>query len=731
MRFPSRLVAVLLSLAALLVSLPVAAEEGMWMPLQVPDLVPILESRGFRGNAAAFADLTGHPMGAVISLGGCSASFISPDGLIATNHHCAQGALQYNSTRERDLIQNGFLAKSREEELWNGPGSRASVTVSFREVTDEINGRLDPNLSDRARHDEIERRVKRRTAACEKGGLRCRVAPFFEGLRWFEQAQMEIPDVRLVYAPPAGVGNFGGETDNWQWPRHTGDWTFFRAWVAPDGHPADHAPGNVPYRPKHWLRVSADGADPGQLVFVAGYPGSTERHQTFAQIREMVEWSLPRRIRLAKEQLAILEEVSKGDRDTEIRITPRRRGLANGMKNAEGTLAGLVDGGALAIKRDRETALSEWIAADPGRQAKWGDVLPALDALQSESETTRERDAAFASLLRASSLLSAADTSYRLSLERKKKDPEREPEFQDRNRARIQERIERSGKSYSEKAEKALLRWALIEIQKLPAGQRIEPLDRETGLAPGMPEAEAAKVAEEWVAKLYGATRLADTKARVAWLDPKVAPREFVASKDPMIALAVALHPFGQALRDRDQARDGRRSRFAPRYLEALLAKDGGRVAPDANGTLRFTFGEVKGYDVKDGLSYTPQTTIVGIARKHTDEGDFDVPDNVLEAIARERSGPASRYVDVHIGEVPVCFLSTVDTTGGNSGSATLNDKGELVGLLFDGLIESIASDVVFDPVGNRSIHVDSRYLLWTLAEVEKATGLLEEMQVR
>ncbi len=211
------------------------ADEGMWMPQQIPQLAPRLKEMGFQGDPQAFADLTGQPMGAIVSLGGCSASFVSPDGLIVTNNHCVQGALQYNSKPDRNLMVDGYLAKTRSDELWNGPGSRVYVTVSVKDVTDEIAGKLDPKLTDRKRFDAIEQRVKAKTAECEKGGLRCSVSPFFEGLKWFELGQMEIQDVRLVYAPPAGIGNFGGETDNWQWPRHTGDWSFYRAYVSKDG----------------------------------------------------------------------------------------------------------------------------------------------------------------------------------------------------------------------------------------------------------------------------------------------------------------------------------------------------------------------------------------------------------------------------------------------------------------------------------------------------------------
>jgi hypothetical protein len=288
----------LVSCAALVLAAVIGlrAEQGMWMPQQIPDLAARLRALGFAGDPKAFADLTGQPMGAVVSLGGCTASFVSPDGLIVTNHHCVTGGLQFNSTPQRNLLTDGFLATTRSEELSNGPGSRVFVTTSVTDVTGAITGKMDASATDRQRNDTIDRRIKERVAACEKAGLRCGVTSFFEGLKYFEIAQLEIRDVRLVYAPAEGIGVFGGETDNWRWPRHTGDWSFIRAYVGRDGKPAVYSKDNVPYKPAHWLKVSAQGANPGDLVFVVGYPGRTMRHRTFAEIRETTEWTLPRSV---------------------------------------------------------------------------------------------------------------------------------------------------------------------------------------------------------------------------------------------------------------------------------------------------------------------------------------------------------------------------------------------------------------------------------------------------
>ena len=365
-----RLVAALALVSALIVAgVAIRADEGMWMPQQIPQLAAKLKSMGFQGDPKAFADLTGQPMGAVVSLGGCTASFVSPDGLIVTNHHCVTGALQFNSTPERDLLANGYLAKTREDELPNGPGARVFVTTRVTEVTGAITGNLDSTLTDRQRYDAIDRRLKERVAACEKGGLRCSVPSFFEGLKYFEIAQLEIKDVRLVYAPAEGIGVFGGETDNWRWPRHTGDWSFYRAYVGKDGQPAAYSKENVPYHPKHWLTVAAGGVKPGDLVFVVGYPGRTQRHQTYAEVNATTEWAMPRAIRNAEEQLAILDKLARQDKGLALKVAGRVQGLNNGLTNTRGVLEGLVKGGSLERKQEAEQGLAGWIAAESGPTA--------------------------------------------------------------------------------------------------------------------------------------------------------------------------------------------------------------------------------------------------------------------------------------------------------------------------------------------------------------------------
>ena len=719
-----------LMLAAL--ALPAAdlhADEGMWMPQQVPELASRLRAMGFQGDPKAFADLTGQPMGAVVSLGGCSASFVSPDGLMVTNHHCVTGSLQFNSTPQRNLLRDGFLARTREAELSNGPGARVLVTNSVADVTDAITGDIDAKATDRQRYDIIERHIKEHVAACEKDGQRCNVASFFGGLKYFEIAQLEIKDVRLVYAPAEGIGVFGGETDNWRWPRHTGDWSFLRAYVSKDGKPTPFSKDNVPYRSKHWLRVSPAGVKSDELVFVVGYPGRTQRHQIYSQVKESAEWNYLRAIRLAQEQLALLGNLTSQNQELAIKAANRIQGLNNTLTKQRGILEGLIEGGILGRKEAQEKKLADWIAADPARQEKYGTVLPALQALQASSLKTRERDAVTGNLSTASSYLNAAQTIYELSIQRPKNDLDRDRGYQERDWSRIRESQQRLQRTLDATLDRALLRWAMGLAAALPADQRIEALDRVAGLKPGMSKPEAEKAINAYLDGLYAGTKMGDQQFRLALLEKSAA--ELEAAGDSFIALAVSLNPLTESIKEATKNQAGAYARLQPRYMKALLTMAGGLVAPDANSTLRVTYGQVKGVEPRDGIFYLPQTTLAGIVEKNTGEGDFNAPQKELDAIKALRAGKKTPYVDATLKDVPVNFLSTVDTTGGNSGSPALNSKGELVGLLFDGTYETVASDYLFDPVKTRSIQVDSRYMLWAMTEVDDATNLLKEMGIK
>jgi hypothetical protein len=707
---------------------PAASYEnpgGMWTPAQMADHVGTLKRLGLAYDPAALTDPTAHPLGAVVSLGGCSASFVSPEGLIVTNHHCVGGALQYNSTPEQNLLEEGFLAATRAEEKWAGPTARVYVTQSFADVSDEVLKGLEAIEDDKARHDEKERRIKQLTAGCEEGkpATRCRIAGYFEGAQYVRIEQLRLKDVRLVYAPHSGIGRFGGETDNWRWPRHTGDFAFLRAYVGKDGQPAEHAADNVPYKPARHLEIAKTGLKKGDLVMVAGYPGRTHRMKTADEVQEAADWYYPYRIELYQQYIAVLEKATKGRPDAAIKAAGRLRGLNNGLTNARGMLDGLTKGGLAQERTKLEEGLRTWIDQDPERKKKYGSVLADMEWIRGEQRKTRVHDTAVGELARGSALLGVARSIVRLAEQRQKPDAERDRGYQGRDRGRRTGRMMRMSKSYDAQVDRAVFKMYLMRAIALPEEERPKEV---LEILVGEGEIDEAKI-DAALDRFYKATKLGDEKVRVRLIE-KGDPAKLARSRDPFIKAAIELRPLMEKMEERDERADGALTALRPRYVEALREYTEGSLPPDANGTLRITYGTVRGYRPKpDAEVYEPFTTLSEMADKHTGKDPFNAPGTILATAAAKEYGP---YLVEEIGDVPLDFLSDLDITGGNSGSATLDSRGDLVGLVFDGNYESMASDWLFIPEITRSIHVDARYMLWVMDAVDQADHLLEEMGV-
>ncbi len=700
---------------------------GMWMPGQMAQHADNLKKLGLAYDPAALTDPTAFPLGAVVSLGGCTASFVSPDGLLITNHHCVTRYLQHNATPEANLLKNGYLAKTRADEKTGGPTARVFVTTAFTDVTDKILGGLDEIKDDKQRFSKIEDRRKEIVNTCEAGRpeIACTVASYFEGAQFYQIEQVELRDVRLVYAPEAGIGNYGGEVDNWHWPRHTGDFSFLRAYVGKDGKAADFSPDNVPYKPKHHLKIATDKAAPGGFVMVAGYPGRTQRLKTAYEAQQAADWYYSRQIALYEAHIAVLEGVGKDRPDVAIKAASRLRGLQNYLANFRGVRDGLSKGGVAAEKARLEGELQKWIDADAGRKSKYGDVLAQMAAINAEKSKTREHDMAQDELLRASSLLGVADTIVKLAEEREKPDAERKLGYQDRDAKDIEQGFQAMASSFDPDMDRAVFKLYLQRAAALPEAERPEALAAVLGAKTSDLKNDAA--IDKALAGLYKSSKLGDTAARVALLK-SATPASLAKSSDPFIKLALKLKPLVAAQKARGEAQAGALSALRPRYIEALKAFSGGTLAPDANGTLRLTFGTVRGYKPQpDAPEYTPFTKLSEVVAKGTGEEPFNPPAALIEAFKAKKFGP---YLDPQLGEVPVDFLADLDITGGNSGSSTLNAKGELTGLVFDGNIEAMASDWVFMPSITRSIHVDIRYVLWVMDAVDNADHLLTEMGV-
>ncbi len=689
------------------------AAEGMWTPEQLPEIAGPLQQAGLELDPATLTDLAAHPMGAIVSLGGCSASFVSPQGLVVTNHHCAYGAIQLNSTAERNLLRDGFSAERPADEISAGPAARVFITREIRDVTRKVLAKVTARLSDRQRHDAVDAARKALVATCETtAGQRCSVVSFFGGLTYRLFVQLEIRDVRLVYAPPEAIGGFGGEVDNWTWPRHTGDFAFYRAYVGPDGKPAAFAAENVPYRPEHHLRMARQPLQAGDFVMVAGYPGSTSRYRLADEIEAVIRWTYPQQIRRYTELMDIVDAAGPAGSDIAIKYASTMAGWGNARKNFSGQLEGFARADALGQKRREEAALTQWLQARPAG-AKTLAELAALREHVSKGRATRERDLVLATL-NSSGLFTAARSLHRLSVERGRADAERENGYQQRDETRIEASLRQLERRLDAGVDRQLLRHALLAYAKLPVDQRMAELDGWLQVAPGA--AFGPETIDTALAALYAKTELGDTDTRLRWF--AATGKDIEASSDSFLQFAITLGPALLRIENARKAHEGGLLRLLPGYLQATLdyrRSEGRATYPDANGTLRITFGKVGGVNPRDGLSYLPFTTTAGVLAKHTGVDPFDATSPQVAAIATALA-------------VPVNFLADLDVTGGNSGSATLNSRGELVGLIFDMTWESVASNWVFNPALTRTIHVDQRYMLWIMREVYPAAALLREL---
>ena len=697
------------------------AGEGMWVPQQLPEIAGPLKKAGLKLNPEQLANLTGDPMGAVVSLGGCTASFVSPQGLVATNHHCAYGAIQLNSTAEKNLIKDGFNPASLADELSAGPNARIYVLDEITDVTAEAKAAMAAAGSDHAKRSKaLEAFGKKLTGDCEtEAGFRCRLYSFMGGNTYRLFKNLEIKDVRLAYAPPGSVGKFGGDIDNWMWPRHTGDFAFYRAYVGKDGKPAAFSKDNVPYQPKRWLKIADKPLGAGDFVMVAGYPGRTDRYALAAEFENTEQWRYPAISKAYKDQIALVEAAGKANPDIAVKYASSMAGWNNTSKNYDGQLEGFQRNGVLGIKQREEAAVLAWLKSqgEAGKAALQAHAQ--LEALVAQDRQTQERDLV-AGMFGRTGVLGTATTLYRLAIEKAKPDAERESGYQERDLPSIEGSLKQMERRYVPAMDRQLQDYWLQRYVALPAGQRIAALDTWLG-GNGQSAVESAL-------KRLDATALGSTEERLKWF--KADKAAFEASTDPAIQYAVALMPTLLQMEQKAEIDRGKSLQARPLYLQAIAdykQSKGEFIYPDANSSLRITFGNVKGYTKLDGSVQQPFTLLEQVAAKETGKDPFDNPKALLDAVAAKRH---SGLADKRLGTVPVNFLSDLDITGGNSGSPVLDAEGKLVGLAFDGTIESVSSNWVFDPVMTRMISVDQRYMRWIMQEVMPAPQLLKELGV-
>jgi hypothetical protein len=701
---------------------------GMWMPSQMAAAphTDVFSKMGVKLDPKTLADPLRAPLAAVVFLGGCTGSFVSPRGLVVTNHHCVQGALQLNSKNGNNFVENGFLAKTIADEPTAGPAQKVMVAQAYTDVTSQMRDGLDKIKDPVARKLEAEAREKRLVAACEKDrpGIRCQVSSFFQGGLYQLIEMLEIRDVRLVYAPARSVGDYGGEIDNWEWPRHTGDWSFYRAYVGKDGKPADYSPDNVPYQPQSWLQVSTDALKPGDFVMVAGYPAATNRNITARELHNEVEVFYPYLIRYYEDRYGVAEAHLNDGGETSIKATVLKQSVQNGLEKFQGILQGIQrNPNLLTQKDDLDKKAKDW-AAQPGHEG-YATGIAKLEAIVAERERTQRADFDRAFAFRGSALLANALSFTRWAEERAKKDADRKPGYQDRDMARAQAGQKQLSRQYDRTLDRATFRLALVRATQLP--ERDRPW---LAMLLGNPKAE--RIDESAIdAKLdawYAAPLLEDEKVRLDLLTNGT-PAKLAAFKDPFVQAAQRVWAIYKAEEKKDDARSGELLLVQPLYTEALAHALGGALAPDANATLRMTYGTIKStHPDSTAQADWPFTVASQILRKDTGKDPFHAPQKLLDAIRARKFGP---YADPALGgDLPIDFESDLDITGGNSGSPTLDDQGRLVGLAFDGNKEGLASDAMFDGTTTRAIHVDARYMIWTMVALDGAGDLVEEMGI-
>jgi MYXO-CTERM domain-containing protein len=701
------------------------ANEGQWQPGQIDEIHSRAQQAGLELAPEQLWSGSSGLLRAAVNIGGCTAAFVSAEGLMSTNHHCAYGALQANSSVEHDYLKDGFLAATRADEL-AAPSQTVRILSGITDVTEQVQAKLAGIEDDRTRARAFDQARTELIDACEaeKPHRSCQLASFFGQSRFEMHQYFELLDVRLVYAPPSAIGEYGGETDNWMWPRHTGDFSLLRAYVGKDGEPAPYSPDNVPYKPEQWLVPSPDGVDEGDFVAVLGYPGHTDRYMCGAELARHFDKWLPMRVALFGEWIAILQAGAARDAAVGIKVAALEKTLANRHKNAAGKLAGLER---LDLVKKRLADDQQLAARDDGAKAIVDD-LAAISAARSER-------AAWAFLLEnlqygPRSLVIARELAI-WAQQHDKPDAERKAGYRDRDRDKLLKRLEQSAKDQDLQVDTELLASFLAHADALE-GRRIAGFDKLLGQSSRRSAADLAKGAGlderepylDAAKKALAGSSLTDPAALAKLLDNPKAIRK---SKDPMLVLARALLGDLEALAQIDDAERGRLLIVEPLYFGLLATLREQPLYPDANSTLRFSFATIQGYTKWDGSKQVSQTDLAGAVAKHTDSGDFDLPDPVLD---KAKDAPKCRWVDRELGDVPVAFLADGDTTGGNSGSPVIDGKGRLIGFNFDRVWENVSGDYAFRPEQSRNVISDVRYLYWMLDEVVAGKHLLEELGV-
>lgn len=698
------------TIALVFIATPLQADEGMFPISDIDGLrlsekgLSLTAKEIFNPNQTCLAD-------GICKVNGCTGSFVSPKGLIITNHHCAYRAIQSASSTSDDYLSDGFQAKTLSDEI-PAAGYTVRITESFEDISDQVLSVITNEMTYTERTKAIEQRQKELEKAAEEKnpGQRAEVAEMFAGKTYVLFLYTFIKDVRLVFAPPASVGNYGGEIDNWEWPRHTGDFSFMRAYVGPDGATAEYSTDNVPYQPKRFIQIEPNGVDENDFVMLIGYPGRTSRHKTASFLEYEQNVRLPYIVENYQWQIEQMQLTGRANRSVMLKHSSRMKSLANVEKRSRGQLKGLVRKKIVATRQAAEAELQAYIKSDPTRNERYGQLLSEIDAVYHAMESN-QHELDIQNIRSASRLMYFAFTLYDGAVERQKDDLERETPYMDRNIDLTQRRLLLAVKDFHAPTDQIILGRMLERVNE--AGDRVGDM---TEYLPAIDSLES----------LFANTSL----GKIDFVEScfNKTPKELEALKDPALEAMIKLYPVYQKLREEAKSREGKLDQLYGDLVTVKQSFQQQDFVPDANATLRLTYGFVKGYSPEDAVYKSPITTLGGAVAKATKQAPFILPESIINKHSQRDFG---QFIHPELKDVPTCILYNTDTTGGNSGSPILNGDGKLVGVNFDRAFEATINDFAWNESYSRSIGVDIRYALWITGEVFGAQHLLEEMGVR
>lgn len=694
------------------------AKEGMWIPLFLEKYnIEEMQKMGFKLTAQDVYDVNNSSMkdAVVIFGGGCTGELISGDGLLITNHHCGYRQIQSHSSVEHDYLTNGFWAMDRSEELPN-PGLTVSFLEYMKDVSEEVFEGAE-NLTEEEKQKQIKKNIANiEKVAGENGKFRTQVKPLFYGNQYFLYVYKIYKDVRFVGAPPSAIGKFGGDTDNWMWPRHTGDFSLFRIYADKNNEPAEYSPDNVPYQPKKFFPVSLKGVQPNDFTMVFGYPGSTMEYIPSQEVDIIMNQRDPERIGIRDKKLEIIGADMEKDAKVRIQYSAKYQGISNSWKKWQGEIKGLQRLDAVNKKLEFENEFQKWAK----QNGKWeNEYKPVFDNFKTLYTTyknyVKPSDYYSEIVFRGVEVFSLASQFNSLINSIESKQAERV----DMQRKSMQKRLSGFFKDFNQPTDEKLF------AELIP--MLVSDLDKQF-----LPDEFVATVQktgkDKLVEKLYRKSILSDSVKLYSILEKGTEKQILKLRKDPLIQMYSQLNvkyetDISPLLRKTNDDITSNMKKYMAGIMEM---KQGRQLWADANFTLRVTYGKVEGYQPMDGVTYKYYTTLSGIMEKDNPEiYDYDVPDKLKELYETKDFG---RY-EVN-GDVPVCFTASNHTSGGNSGSPVVNGNGELIGVNFDRVWEGTMSDIMFDPDRCRNISLDIRYALFIIDKFAGAGYLLNEMKI-